>query len=323
MRGRGDTSEDQVQAVEGQPATIDAGVRRRLPRRAAYLARPLAIAVALVLGSGSLVSGSSDTRELAGGTGSALPGPSARLGPNAISPAKVADSGPAGPAAPAQARHVPRRAVDPHSALEPNVRLVYRVHTTAKVVALTFDDGWSPSNGHRILDILVREKVAATFFVNSVYVRWDPDLWKAIAGAGFIIGNHTYLHGDVTTMTEAAIVRELLKNARVFHELTGATMAPLFRPPFGYRNPESDAAAARAGFPTIVAWDTVAGDTGARASDAHLAAAALRGRNGSIVLMHVGPDSTPRFLESVIAGYRARGFSFVTVPQLLALRSPG
>jgi peptidoglycan-N-acetylglucosamine deacetylase len=198
------------------------------------------------------------------------------------------------------------------------VRLVYGIRTSKKVVALTFDDGWSPANGRKILDILVKNKVPATFFVNSVYVRWNPKLWKDIEAAGFVIGNHTYLHRNVAAMNEPDIIRELQKNAKVFQELTGHTLAPLFRPPYGYRTRASDVAAARAGYPTVVLWNALAEDTEEWRTDADMLHRATKGTNGSIVLMHVGPNATPRILQAVINSYRARGFSFLTVPQLLA-----
>jgi peptidoglycan/xylan/chitin deacetylase (PgdA/CDA1 family) len=195
------------------------------------------------------------------------------------------------------------------------------VHTREKVIALTFDDGWSPTAGRLILDILVRQHVPATFFVNARYVRWDPALWRRIAAAGFVIGNHTYDHRDLTELSAAAIAADIRKDAVVFRQLTGYSLAPIFRPPYGARNPRVDAAIRSAGYPVEVLWDAVAGDTYARRSDASLIAGATTGRAGSIVLLHMGPTSTPRILAAVIASYRARGFRFVTIPELLAAGS--
>ena len=65
----------------------------------------------------------------------------------------------------------------------------------------------------------------------------------------------------------------------------------------------------------------VAGDTDPSNSDTRLIANATAGRAGSIVLMHIGPASTPRILAAVIARYRAQGYRFVTIPELLALDS--
>jgi len=201
-------------------------------------------------------------------------------------------------------------------------RVVHRGSAAKNVVALTFDDGWNAANGQKILSILQREHVKATFFVNSVWLAKDPDLWQSIARAGFVVGNHTYLHQDATKMTAAALVRDLQRNARVWQAVTGTQMAPLFRPPYGYRNAATDRAAARAGYPDVILWDVDPKDTVKRFTDGQLIHNASLGRAGSIVLLHVGPDATARILERVIRSYRARGFSFVTVPELLAPTVP-
>jgi len=205
--------------------------------------------------------------------------------------------------------------------LGPPATRVYRVKTDRKVIALTFDDGWNVAAGRLILATLVRLHVPATFFVNAMYVRRSPQLWKDIAAAGFPIGNHTYDHRNLTTLTYDEVVADLEKDARVFRQMTGYTLAPIFRPPYGARNRMVDAAVLAAGYPTEVLWDTVAGDTAAATTDRRELANATAGGAGSIVLLHVGPSSTPRILAAVIASYRARGFAFVTIPELLSLRA--
>lgn len=201
-------------------------------------------------------------------------------------------------------------------------RVFHRGSAATKVVALTFDDGWSATNGRAILAILVREQVEATFFVNGVWLAKDPDLWQSIASHGFVVGNHTYLHQDVTKMGWTEIQRDLQRNARVWEAVTGTKMAPLFRPPYGYRNATTDLAAAKAGFPNVILWDIDPKDTIKRFTDGQLIHNASMGRAGSIVLLHMGPDATPRILARVIASYRARGFTFVTVPELLSPTVP-
>ncbi len=201
--------------------------------------------------------------------------------------------------------------------------VVFHGPRTAKVVALTFDDGYAPANVRQIFGELTRAGVTATFFVNGAYLRWDPKLWRSIAEAGFPIGNHTVLHEDVRNRPPGQVQADLLRNARLVLEATGRPMIPVFRPPYGYHDAASDAAAAAAGFPTIVLWDTTGGDASLSATDASVLANASAGRPGSIVLLHAGPSVTPRILPALIAGYRARGFSFVTVPELLGIAGPG
>jgi peptidoglycan-N-acetylglucosamine deacetylase len=195
-------------------------------------------------------------------------------------------------------------------------RLIYHGSRHRPVVALTFDDGWSADNARTVLAILRREHVTATFFVNAIWALRYPDIWRQIADAGYVVGNHTFRHHDATAMTPSELIRDLQRNARVWQEVTGHTMAPLFRPPYGYRDAATDLAAAKAGYPDVIMWDAVADDT-YHLSDREVLRHATAGRAGSIVLMHIGPDVTPRILERVIANYRGRGFGFVTVPEIL------
>lgn len=311
------------------------GWRRRAPR---LVLRALALIACVALGTDALVAASRMPTgaypDLAEG---AAPPPVSAIsqgvdepagsvdpatGVTALRPADTSRSRMAGSPGPRLERGSATPASSSAAPLDPSLAapVISRVSTSAPVVALTFDDGWSPTNGRKILDILRAEHVSATFFVNSVYVRWDPRLWIDIVAAGFVVGNHTYLHRDVSTMAEAKVVGELRKNADVFRELTGSSLAPLFRPPYGRHTVVSDVAAAEAGAGAVILWSADAGDTAAHASDKQMIRAATRGGPGSIVLMHVGPDATPRILRAVIASYRDRGFTFVTVPQLLALR---
>ena len=198
-------------------------------------------------------------------------------------------------------------------------QVVFHGPRTDRVVALTFDDGYAPANVRQIFEELKQAGVAATFFVNGAYLRLDPQVWRSIAAAGYPIGNHTVLHEDVRGRPPGQVEADLTRNARLVQQFTGRPMIPVFRPPYGYHDPASDAAAAAAGFPTIVLWDVTGGDSARGAADAAVLANASAGRPGSIVLLHAGPSVTPRILPALIARYRARGFTFVTVPELLGI----
>jgi peptidoglycan/xylan/chitin deacetylase (PgdA/CDA1 family) len=191
-----------------------------------------------------------------------------------------------------------------------------------KVVALTFDDGWSTPRCHKILEILVLEKVPATFFPNALYVRQHPEFWRRVAELGFPIGNHTVNHRDLTELTGAAVFKEINRDREMVEQITGVPMIRVMRPPFGMYDKRTLRQSARAGFPTILLWDVTASDTSRHASDRSMIKSALSGRNGSVVVLHCGPKATPRILRRIIKGYRARGFGFVTVPVLLGLHPP-
>lgn len=191
-----------------------------------------------------------------------------------------------------------------------------------KVVALTFDDGWSTPRCQKILETLVAHEVPATFLPNAMYVRRSPAFWRRVAQLGFPIGNHTTNHRDLTELSSAAIYKEINRDRRIVEQVTGVPMVRVMRPPFGAYDKRTIKQAAEAGFPTLLMWDTTAKDTSRRASERAMIKAALSGRKGSIVVLHCGPKATPRILPKIIAGYRARGFRFVTIPALLGIDAP-
>ena len=189
-------------------------------------------------------------------------------------------------------------------------------------MALTFDDGFNIPACISIVDTLLANGVPATFFPNGQYVREDPSFWHWVAAYGFPIGNHTTIHNDATTLAATALLRNLDSDRRIVDGALGVPSIDAFRPPYGSYNLLVQEVAALAGYPLLVAWDVDSGDqTGARSVAAEVANATT-GINGSIVLMHCGSPLTPLALPTIIARYRARGFSFVTVPELLSLPAP-
>ncbi len=193
----------------------------------------------------------------------------------------------------------------------------YRGPSTARVVALTFDDGYSPAALRKIFATLVANDVAATFFVNGIYLSRAPSVWKQIAQAGFPVGNHTYHHVDIRHLTAAQLSKELELTASTWRRITGTNLIPYFRPPYGAHSASADTIVAADGYPNIVLWSNSVADTASGTTVATGTAAALRAGPGGIVLLHVGPTLTPELLQGVIDGFRARGFSFVTIPELL------
>jgi peptidoglycan/xylan/chitin deacetylase (PgdA/CDA1 family) len=193
----------------------------------------------------------------------------------------------------------------------------YRGPTSRRVVALTFDDGYSTTALKRIYTTLVVNQVAATFFVNGIYLSRSPQVWRQIADAGFAVGNHTYHHVDIRHLTPIQLAKELATTAAAWRKLTGTELIPYFRPPYGAHNRPADTLVAADGYPNIVLWSNSVADTAPATTVATGTAAALRAGPGGIVLLHIGPALTPELLQGVIDGFRARGFSFVTIPELL------
>ena len=193
--------------------------------------------------------------------------------------------------------------------------VVYHGSRQTRLVALTFDDDYSAAAVRAILAILAREHVPATFFPVSSAVRASPALWRAVVRAGHAVGNHTINHPRLTSLSNAALRRQLVVSQAQIRKVTGRLPIPYLRPPYGLYDSRVSRAATVAGFRAIVMWDVDARDW-AHLSPRRTMRNAFRGRNGSIVVMH-GLPSTVRTLPAIIRHYRQRGFRFVTIPELL------
>jgi peptidoglycan/xylan/chitin deacetylase (PgdA/CDA1 family) len=199
-------------------------------------------------------------------------------------------------------------------------RVYFHGSRTEHVVALTFDDGWTPSNCARVDRILRAQGVAATFFPSARWVERAPSLWKALA-TRYPFGDHTSSHPHMKGLSYARQYDEIASDKRIVERITGVPLIRVFRAPYGEFDTTTLEAAAAAGFPVTMEWDVNVYDLTGK-SDAELLAQATSGRNGSVITMHCGADATVRILPKVIDAYRARGFGFVTVPDLLAGHIP-
>lgn len=179
-----------------------------------------------------------------------------------------------------------------------------------KCVALTFDDGPGRDTS-RLLDALAELHAPATFFLLGQNVERQPAVVARMAAEGHEIGNHTWDHKQLTKLPAAAQRREIERAAAAI-EAAGAR-ATLFRPPYGSRTATTDAAA---GLP-VVLWDVDTLDWKTRDTEATVAAALSGAKRGSIVLLHDIHAPTVAAVPRIVAGLRERGFSLVTVSQLL------
>src|SRR4051812_4754224 len=103
--------------------------------------------------------------------------------------------------------------------------------TKKKILYLTFDNGYENGYTPKILDVLKKEKVPAAFFVTGHYLNSQPDLVKRMVKEGHIVGNHSWNHPDMTTLSDAKI-REELDTVKVrTKELTGQKKMNYLRPP--------------------------------------------------------------------------------------------
>jgi peptidoglycan-N-acetylglucosamine deacetylase len=192
-----------------------------------------------------------------------------------------------------------------------------------RVVALTFDDGPNEPYTSEVLSVLRREHVRATFFLIGERVRRDPSIAARIVGEGHVVGNHSDTHPFGLAFESSDRIQGEINRAEItIHNATGI-YPHLFRPPQGLRSPWLMRVAQGDSLDTVT-WDDSAIDwnrvTAQQLSDRVVANA----HPGAIILLHDGLNLAPgtdrsvvvRGLTSVIERLRAKGYRFVTVPEL-------
>ncbi|MDQ7804487.1 polysaccharide deacetylase family protein [Amycolatopsis sp. A133] len=169
-------------------------------------------------------------------------------------------------------------------------------------VALTFDDGPYPETTPALLAALGTTR--ATFFLWGEHAAAHPDLVRAIAAAGHTIGNHTWTHPQLTTLTVAGIDQEVRRTQDLLTRLTGIRPA-LFRPPYGDTDPSVARTLAAHGL-TEVLWSVDTRDWAGCSAD-EIVAAAGQAQPGGTVLMHEGRPATLDAVPRILAALTARG----------------
>jgi peptidoglycan/xylan/chitin deacetylase (PgdA/CDA1 family) len=199
--------------------------------------------------------------------------------------------------------------------------LVARVDTSERVVALTFDDGPMAGSTEAVLAALARHRVKATFFLVGESIEAHPDQARAIAAAGHQIGNHSHSHQRMV-FKSPSFIRSEVERADAAIASTGYRGEVVFRPPFGKKLVYLPCYLGRRGVPTIM-WD-VEPDSDLHASAEEIVRRTVdQVRPGSIILLHVmvpARAESLRAVEPIVVELTRRGYRFVTVSELLALR---
>jgi peptidoglycan/xylan/chitin deacetylase (PgdA/CDA1 family) len=197
--------------------------------------------------------------------------------------------------------------------------IAYRVPTSEPLVALTFDDGPSVAYTARVLEILEREQVPATFNLIGRHVAALPELAKEVA-ATHEVGNHTWSHPNLALARAPAARDQLRRGADIIAEVTGQ-QPRVFRPPYGSISGATMMFAVSMGYP-IVLWDFEFNQHG-RSAAANVTHMTRQARPGSIILAHDGGtlncDVVVQALPALIDRLRQKGLGFVTTTELIAL----
>jgi len=193
---------------------------------------------------------------------------------------------------------------------------IKNVHTSRKVVALTFDDGPLNDTTPEILDILKEKNVKATFFVVGERVKRFPMLVQQEIEAGHEVGAHTYSHPNLTKLSKDQLEEEMDKTEKVI-----STVAPkphLFRPPGGAYNDAIIKLTRDKGY-RVILWSIDTQDWRSPPVGDIVNSVLKNIKPGSIILLHDGksPSPTPEAVKFIIDDLRSLGYEFVTASELL------
>ncbi len=192
------------------------------------------------------------------------------------------------------------------------------------MVALTFDDGPDPEHTPRILDALAASGARATFFMVGTQAEALPGIARSVAAAGHDVGNHTYGHRHLWTLSPGASIAEVDRGAAAVADATGV-MPRYFRPPWGTFNWAAYVRAGELGEERIL-WSVRPEGWLSPVPAARMAELVVRRAHpGAIVNLHdhgghpSTPDATWAALPKMIAGLRTRGLEVVPLRVLLGL----
>ena len=183
---------------------------------------------------------------------------------------------------------------------------------TVKSIAISFDDGPGATTTPQLLQILKEKNVHATFFVLGENTVQHPEIVKQTAEAGHEIGNHTYDHQDLATLSAQSITEEVTKADTEIKKATGKT--PTFvRPPYG----SITSVGASVIQQPIIEWSVDSEDWKTRNPDLILQKIQATVYDGAIILFHDIYPETIRAVPQVIDYLQEQGYRITTVGDLL------
>lgn len=189
-----------------------------------------------------------------------------------------------------------------------------------KVVYLTFDEADELGTTRRIIGILDRAHIKASFFLTGTYIRRNPGITRSLAGHGHLVCSHSLTHPRMTALAgdREAFTRQFRATERAYHAATGGRLARFFRPPYGTYSARTLWLTERLGYTTVF-WSFAHVDYDDHAQPpvsvtrARLLAAACP---GALYLLHASSRSNTGALAGVIHTLKRRDYAFATLDEL-------
>lgn len=194
------------------------------------------------------------------------------------------------------------------------------------MVSLTFDAGWDDGYGPLILDTLAANGIKGSFGITGRWAELYPETLRRMVNEGHHLINHSYDHPNFRDPSDSgtALTREerwyqLDRTEQIVNEVSGGTTKPYFRPPFGAYDESVNVDAGADGYAYNVMWTVDSWGWLGKSADEITQRCVDLAEPGAIYVMHIGSSSQDGpALQGIIDGLRAKGYSFGTVPEVLA-----
>lgn len=186
-------------------------------------------------------------------------------------------------------------------------------------IYLTFDAGYDNGVLSKILDVLKEKEVKSTFFITGDFITREKELVLRIVEEGHLIGNHTWGHKDITTLSKEELQSELGRLEEAYYDLTNQKMMKIFRPPAGKFNREALQRLKELGYHTFF-WSIAYKDwiVGEQRGNGYAYQSVMEQlHDGAIILMHTVSTDNQESLGKIIDDIRAKNYVIKNVDELV------
>ena len=191
--------------------------------------------------------------------------------------------------------------------------------TTQNTIYLTFDCGYENGNTEPILDALKKHDVKATFFVVGNFLETSPEIVKRMIAEGHTVGNHTYHHLDMSSISSMdAFKKETQDVENLFEQITGTPITKFYRPPQGKYNIENLKKAQELGYHTFF-WSLAYVDwyqDKQPTKDEAFGKLLKRIHPGAIVLLHSTSSTNAQILDELLTKWEEMGYTIKPLTEL-------
>ena len=192
----------------------------------------------------------------------------------------------------------------------------------SRQLALTYDDGPNDPHTFRLLEVLAKHNVRATFFLVGRFAKQRPDIVRELTRAGHVVGNHTFSHPNLIFATAEQTRTELSECEQALSDAVGEH-SRLFRPPFGGRRPSTLRIARALGLEPVM-WSVTGWDWKGKPAEYVERRVVHQVHGGDVILLHdgshaaFGADRSQSVVatDHLISRYKSEAYEFVTIPMM-------